>query len=112
MLTLPKHIYLHSLINFFDQQAVVTLEPEARYTLMPLDSVCQSLSEKLSLSPSLPLRFLSASSPHTEKVTLWQSTMSYEDELKNRYIRSKSVWRWYISANIMFLDIIHLPDFI
>jgi hypothetical protein len=26
--------------------------------------------------------------------------------------RSKSLWRWYISTDIMFLDIIHRPVFI
>jgi hypothetical protein len=28
------------------------------------------------------------------------------------YLRSKTLWWWYISTNIMFLDIIHCPVFI
>jgi hypothetical protein len=27
-------------------------------------------------------------------------------------IGSKSLWRWYINTNIMFLDIIHRPAFV
>jgi hypothetical protein len=29
-----------------------------------------------------------------------------------KWVRSKSVWRWYISTNIMFLDITHHPVFV
>jgi hypothetical protein len=31
---------------------------------------------------------------------------------QRKWIGSKSLWRWYISTNIMFLDIIHRPVFI
>jgi hypothetical protein len=60
------------------------------------------------INVSLP----SSSRPHPKKFSS-SFFCNIQERFKHRlWIRAKTLWRWYISTTIIFLDIIHRPGFI